>query len=117
MRISLAYANLVHQKSRTVVAVAGVAIAVTLIFMQLGFLGAVEKTATLLYDQLDFDLLLISSEYVDINHAGSFPRRRLEQAASLAGAVRVVPAYVGFNGWRNPDPHSGRRRTIMIVAF
>ena len=29
MRISLAYANMVHQQARTVVAVAGVAIAVT----------------------------------------------------------------------------------------
>jgi putative ABC transport system permease protein len=119
MKISLAYANLVQQKSRTGVALAGVATAVTLVFMQLGFRGAVEKTATRLYDQLDFDLLLVSKEYVDINHASGFPRSRLEQAESVGGVVRAVPAYVGFNVWQNPrpNPRSRPHRTIMIVAF
>jgi putative ABC transport system permease protein len=122
MKTPLAWLNLVHQKLRTLVAVCGVAFAVILIFMQLGFLGAVESTATLLYDRLNFDILMVSREYTDLNHSNTFPLRRLAQAESHADVARAVPVYIGFHLWRNPldDPaveDSRRRRMIMILAF
>src|SRR5579871_3928473 len=82
-RTPLAWLNLRHQKMRSLVALAGVAFALVLIFTQLGFLGAVRATATLLYDKLDFDLVLVSREYVDINHMSTFSLRRLSQAQEL----------------------------------
>ena len=60
MKTPLAWLNLTHQKKRTFVAVAGVGFAALLVFMQLGFYGAAESTATIIYDQLDFDILLLS---------------------------------------------------------
>ena len=44
MRTPLAWHNLTYNKLRTAVAVDGVGFAVLLIFMQLGFLGAVTLT-------------------------------------------------------------------------
>ena len=41
MKIPLAWLNLWHDKTRSLVAIAGVAFAVILILMQLGFLGSV----------------------------------------------------------------------------
>ena len=41
MRTPLAWLNLLHNRARTAVALAGVSFSVLLIFMQLGFLGAV----------------------------------------------------------------------------
>ena len=35
--------------------------------MELGLLGGVGRTATMLYDNLNFDLLLLSSEYLDLS--------------------------------------------------
>jgi putative ABC transport system permease protein len=117
MKTPLARSNLLHQKARTAVGVAGVAFALLLIFMQLGFHGSAEATATLLYDQLDFDLLLVSCEYVEVNHAGTFPRRRLGQAEANPAVAGAAPVYVGIHLWRNPDPASRRRRNIMVVGF
>jgi putative ABC transport system permease protein len=97
------------------VAVLGVAFAVVLIFMQLGFLGAVEATATLLYERLDFDLLLVSAEFREVNRPGTFPKARLKQVEALGPVEHAVPLHVGFNLWRNPD--SRHRRLIMVLGF
>jgi putative ABC transport system permease protein len=45
MKTPLAWLNLVHDKTRTLVAIAGVAFAVVLMLMQLGFLNSVRLTA------------------------------------------------------------------------
>ena len=47
MKIPLTILNLLHQRLRTLVAIAGVAFSMLLVFMQLGFYGAVKITATL----------------------------------------------------------------------
>ena len=46
----LAVSNLAHNKVRTLVALAGICFAVTLLFMQLGFLASVSLLAMLVYD-------------------------------------------------------------------
>ena len=60
MKTPLALLNLLHDKTRTLVAIAGVAFAVVLVLMQLGFLNSVRLTATEVYDQLNFDVVLVS---------------------------------------------------------
>ncbi|MCS6850646.1 MAG: ABC transporter permease DevC [Gemmataceae bacterium] len=122
MRVPLAWSNLMHQKARTAIAVAGVAFAVVLIFMQLGFYGSVEATATLVYDQLEFDIILVSSEYLHIQEPGSFPQVRLAQASAVPGVARVAPVYIGFNRWRNPDdpadhPYGRKRRHLLVLGI
>ena len=79
MNTPLAWKNLVHNKVRTAVALAGVGFAVILMFMQIGFKEAIKKTATQIYDALDFDLMLGESglcfdglprELEEVGHAG-----------------------------------------------
>src|SRR5438094_9760026 len=111
MKTPLALLNLIHQPVRTCVAVLGVAFATVLVFMQLGFLGAVEATATLLYEQLDFDLLMVAADFREVNRPGSFPKERLHQAEAFAMVQRTAPLHLGFHVWRNPD--SRQRRLIM----
>jgi len=48
---SLAWLNLVHEKTRLLVAIAGVAFAVILVFMNF-FLGSLAKSASLIYNKL-----------------------------------------------------------------
>ncbi|MGB6045532.1 MAG: DevC protein, partial [Pirellulales bacterium] len=79
MKTQLALQNLAQNKARTCVATAGVTFAVVLIFMQLGFLGATRRTATLIYDGLDFDIVLRSPSYVHLTDARTLPRERLLQ--------------------------------------
>ncbi|MCG2682088.1 MAG: ABC transporter permease DevC [Planctomycetales bacterium] len=115
MRTPLAWLNLIHNKTRTALAAAGVAFAVVLIFMQLGFLGSAERSATLFYDALDFDLLVRSRHYLHLIASRTFPRDRLDQAESLPGVERASPVYLVSDFWRNP--HDGSKRAMLIVGL
>lgn len=117
----LAILNLLHQPIRTLISMAGVAFAVLLLFVQLGFLGAVQKTATLFYDHLDFDLLLVSTEYLEMHHAGTLSRFRLAQAREVPGVTAVRPLSLSVGLWRDPRPKHNpsmppRRWNILLVG-
>jgi putative ABC transport system permease protein len=109
------------------VATAGVAFALTLMFMQLGFLGSVVNTATLITDQLDFDIALVAPDYKDIGAASSFPLARLYEAKSVPGVAAATPFYVGLQLWRSelaggrgrvePGEHLGKNRAIMVLGL
>jgi putative ABC transport system permease protein len=90
-------------RSRTLISVIGVAFTVFLMLMQLGFLGAVVQTATQLYDHLDFDLLLVSSEYATLRNPGTLPRIRLALARGVDGVQTVLPLGVTRGMWHGPD--------------
>lgn len=120
MKTPLVLINLWHEKLRTVVAIFGVAFAVVLMLMQLGFLNSVSLTATLLYDELNFDIVLTSRQYQTVSKAGVFPRERLYQAASVAGVREAHPLYIDFAQWLNLEDSSSaarHRRGILAIAF
>jgi putative ABC transport system permease protein len=116
MTTPLAWYNLIHSWVRTIVALAGVAFSVLLIFMQLGFLGAVGTSATSLYDELDFDILLTSPDYLHAADPSTFPEMRTYQAADVAGVSSVVPLSVELNEWWNPQENKGQRRAILVLG-
>jgi putative ABC transport system permease protein len=94
--------NVEHGGRKTVVAVAGVAFAVTMVLLQLGFYGAVEITATNVYEQMDFDVVLLAATYDQFFAPGEFPMERLRQARSVESVVGAAPLYATFNLWRCP---------------
>jgi putative ABC transport system permease protein len=98
----LALRNVVHGGRRSAVAIAGVAFAVTMVLLQLGFYRAVEITATHVYEQLDFDVVLLASTYDQFYAPGEFPRERLRQARALETVVAAAPLLAMFNLWRCP---------------
>ena len=108
MRTPLAWSNLAQDRLRTLVATTGVAFALTLVFMQLGFLGSVFNTATLMADQLDFDVAIVARNYQYLGDGETFPLLRLSEARSVPGVARAVPFYVGTQVWRSeiraPNP-------------
>jgi putative ABC transport system permease protein len=116
-RTPLARLNLLHERTRTLVAVAGVAFAALLIFVQLGFLGAVRATATLIYDRLDFDVAVLSSEYQDLVRAGTFPRDRLPRVRGLPGVESVKPLSVWGIQWLNEEDERRGRRGILVIGI
>jgi putative ABC transport system permease protein len=117
MKTPLAWLNLMHQKSRTAIAVAGVAFAILLMFMQLGFYGATEATASVVYDELNFDLVILSPSYIDINRPGTIAQERLYQAMGTEGVTAVLPLYVAFGPWRNPDDIGAFARTAQNIML
>ena len=121
MRTPLTLLTLLHQRLRTLVAIAGVAFSMLLVFMQLGFFGSAAATATIFFDKLDFDLILVSRDYSNITQPASFPRIRLYQCQATPGVATVSPMWVNGNLWRivNDQDKSqhGLRRGIMVVGF
>jgi putative ABC transport system permease protein len=107
MNTPLAWKNLVYNKVRTAIGVAGVGFAVILIFMQLGFLGGITMTATQIYDALDFDLILRSPAYLHLTEARSFSRFRVHQADSLPEVTHARPFYLGLSEWQAPTFEDG----------
>jgi putative ABC transport system permease protein len=116
MKTPLVLLNLLHQPMRTLVAIVGVAFAVLLIFMQLGFYGSAETAAITLYDALDFDLILISNNYLNSTRPRSFPVERLYQAQAHGDVASVAPLYIDWQTWRIRDK-SRQRRAILVLAF
>jgi putative ABC transport system permease protein len=98
----LALRNVMHGGRKTAAAVAGVAFAVTMVLLQLGFYGAVEITATNVYEQLDFDVVLLAATYDQFFAPGEFPMERLRQARSVEAVAAAAPLYSTFNLWRCP---------------
>jgi putative ABC transport system permease protein len=98
----IALRNVEHGGRKTVVAVAGVAFAVTMVLLQLGFYGAVEITATNVYEQLEFDVVLLAATYDQFFAPGEFPMERLRQARSVEAVAGAAPLYATFNLWRCP---------------
>lgn len=115
MRTPLAWLNLVHNKPRTAVAIAGITFSVILIFMQLGFLGAVGKTATMVFEGLDFDIAIRSPEYLFLTNARTIPIDRLHQARTINGVDTSRPFFVSIHVWRNPL--NGQTRSILCLGL
>jgi putative ABC transport system permease protein len=115
MRVKLAWRNVSHDRGRAAVGVAGVAFAIMLIFLQLGFYNSVVISANQYYDELDYDLVLVSREYNFLRAPQTFPRRRLHQAMSLSEVQSAEPLYISSVSWQNTL--DGRRNAALIFAF
>ncbi|MEM6838559.1 MAG: FtsX-like permease family protein [Cyanobacteria bacterium P01_C01_bin.120] len=98
----LGWAQLSHRKVRLLVAIMGVAFANILIFTQLGLRAMLFDGVTLVPDNLQGDLFLVSAYAPNID-LGSFPKIYLYQADAVAGVAQASPLYIGFANWVNPQ--------------
>jgi putative ABC transport system permease protein len=115
MSTFVAWRMLVHEKGRNLLAIAGIFIAVLMIFLQLGFYSSVPKGGLLVYNHFRFDLLMTSSSYIIQGLPFDFPRQRLYQALSLPQVESIAPLYQGIGSWLSPE--SGIRRDIFVMGF
>ena len=105
-RVPVAWLALTHDWRRSAAAVAGVAFAVLFMFMQLGFLGSTQETATAVTSKIDGELVLVSSRYVSVSTTGSIPRARLAVASSDPDVQRVSLLYTGYAGYLSEHAQS-----------
>ncbi|ELR97575.1 ABC transporter permease DevC [Gloeocapsa sp. PCC 73106] len=115
IQIPLAWLQLTREKTRLLVAIAGIAFAVILIFVQLGFKNALYDSATAPHRNLRADLVMINPQSEVLYTVQSFPRERLYQAQRIEGVDSVSFLYVSLGDWKNPQ--TPRTRSILILAF
>jgi putative ABC transport system permease protein len=115
MSAELAWRQLSRQPLRLTIAVAGVAFAVILICMQIGFQRALFDSATRVHERLDGDIMLINPQSAYLAMMKPFPRRRLFQALGVRGVESVTPVYAALTHWKNPQ--TGKTRLIFVLGF
>ncbi len=101
MGISLAWSNTFENKKRFITAASGIAFAILLIFMQLGFLNAAGRNAAFIYHQLDGDIAIVSASYSSMINPGKINIYRIPQARNVAGVKSATGIYFKYNRWIN----------------
>jgi putative ABC transport system permease protein len=115
MRTPLGWLQLRHDRGRFLVALAGIAFADLLMFMQLGFQAALYDSNTRLDRAFRGDVVLISPKALNLQNLSTFPRRRLLQALDVPGVVDAQGLYIRTVNWRNPQ--TLQSATVQVLGF
>lgn len=108
----LSWLLLTKQKTRLLIAIAGIAFADVLIFVQLGFEGALYDAAIKPYSALDADLIMANPQFQTLISVETSPRERLYQTLSYPGVESVSSLYIGIANLRNPE--TLKNRSILV---
>lgn len=114
-RIPLAWRQVTREKTRLAVAIAGIAFADLLMFIQLGLKDALYDSVSIPYQNLQGDIFLINPLFESLNVVQSFPRERLYQAAGVEGVASFSALYVGSGEWRNPQNQTNQATLIWGI--
>ena len=112
-RLPIGWLQLAHNKTRLAAAVAGVAFANVLVFMQLGFLGALVGSIQRPYDHMNADVMISASDMRTLADGSPIPRQRMFQALSVEGVRSATPLYYAKIDWKQED---GSVRTLDVFG-
>ena len=93
---NLALKNLLHDKLRSAMTIAGVAFAVTLVFVQVGLFMGILDNASVTIDHLEADLWVTSRNTPNVDFAHGFPQGMVQRVRSVPGVDRADNLLVQF---------------------
>jgi putative ABC transport system permease protein len=99
----LPWLQLRKERARLLVAIAGISFADVLMFLQMGFRGALFSSAVEFHHSLNGEIVMVSSRSRSLIALDRFTERRLYQAAGITGIASVSPVYLNSVQWRNPE--------------
>lgn len=105
-RMPIGWLQLTHNKTRMAAALAGVAFANMLVFVQLGILGGLNATIVLTYDPLRADILISASDANTLTDGSPLARQRMYQALAVPGVADAAPLYLAMADWIEADGSS-----------
>lgn len=112
--VSLARRNLLHDRLRFAITVAGVAFAVTLVLVQVGlFMGLLDKATTTI-EHASADIWVTSRETPNIDFAHTFPETRVLRVRGVPGVERADNLLVQFMNIQLP---SGAEEGCLVYAL
>ncbi len=111
----LSWLQVTREKTRLLVALAGIAFADLLMFTQMGFKDGLYDASVKPHYVLDTDLVLINPQFETIFAPKTFSRAQMFQAKGIDGVESVNPLYLNMGQWRNPETKT--ERTILVFAF
>ncbi|MBW4517934.1 MAG: ABC transporter permease DevC [Timaviella obliquedivisa GSE-PSE-MK23-08B] len=99
----LSWLQLRKERSRLLVAIAGISFADVLMFLQMGFRGALFSSAVEFHNSLNGEIVMLSGRSRSLISLDRFTERRLYQASGVDGVQSVSPIYLNSVQWRNPE--------------
>ncbi len=112
--VSLARKNLFHDRLRFVITVAGVAFAVTLVFLQVGlFMGLLAK-ATVTIENATADIWVTSKQTPNVDFAHTFPETNVLRVRGVPGVERADNLVIQFMNIQLP---SGAEEGCLVYAL
>jgi putative ABC transport system permease protein len=115
--VPLAWRNLLADKRRLSRSVIGIAFAVLIMLMELGFRSGFVESMLLVIRQLDGELMLVSSTKYQFDRRTPFSRRQLSEARAVPGVATVRPLYAEWKtaAWKNPQDRD--LLAVQVLAF
>ncbi len=102
-RLPIGWMQLSHNRTRMAAALAGVAFANILVFVQLGILGALNGSTIAPYALFRADIMLSSSDANTLTDGSNIARVRGFEALGVPGVARSTPLYIGNIEWQRDD--------------
>ncbi|MFN6481184.1 ABC transporter permease DevC [Nostoc sp. DedQUE07] len=111
----LAWRQMSRQKTRLLVAIAGIAFADFLMFFQLGVRDALFDSQVTPYTTLKGDLFLVNKLSDNLQSIKSFSRNKLYKIAGVNGVKSLTTLYVSQASWRNPENRASRKLFVYGI--
>jgi putative ABC transport system permease protein len=112
--VSLARKNLLHDRMRSAITIAGVAFAVTLVLVQVGlFMGLLDKATTTI-EHSAADIWVTSRETPNVDFAHTFPETTVLRVRSVPGVERADNLIIAFMNIQLP---SGAEEGCLVYAL
>jgi putative ABC transport system permease protein len=113
-RLPIGWLQLTHNRTRLAAAIAGVAFANILIFMQLGFRGALIESISLPYEAFNAQIIISGSDMNTLSDGSPLPRQRMFEALSVDGVASATPLYLAKLDWKQED---GTERSMDLFGI
>jgi putative ABC transport system permease protein len=113
--LRFAWLQIRREKVRFLIALAGIAFAVILMFMQFGFMDALYRGVVNVHRHLLADLVMVNSQHSTFAVPTFFPRRRLYQAQGYPGVASAGHLLCSVARWRRPGGSQVRNIFVMGV--
>jgi len=112
--VSLARKNLLHDRTRFLITVSGVAFAVTLVLVQVGlFMGLLDK-ATVTINNAGADIWVTSHETPNVDFAHAFPETTVLRVRGVPGVARADNLIIAFMNIQLP---TGAEEGCLVYAL
>jgi putative ABC transport system permease protein len=116
-RVPLAWRNLVADRKRLLRSSAGIAFAVLLMLVQLGFEQAFFEASLSAVRALDGDLFVMNASKYRFGTRDPFAPRDLETVKSVAGVVTAAPLYADWTDFFWTSPVDNKPHLVRVFAF
>ncbi|MFC0218040.1 ABC transporter permease DevC [Pseudochelatococcus lubricantis] len=112
-RTPIGWLQLTHNRMRLVAAVAGIAFANLLVFVQLGVVASMTSVIHLTYTPFRADII-ISPPGAQLFSAALLPRRVMYMALADPGVADATPLYLDNMEWKRPD---GISKALIVYGM